>query len=143
MQGGGSWGLTISMQGGGKLNLEQIRGLLKATVKLRFAGHCRKEMYEWIEATLNEHGYRKGSREMKGVLREYIGKITGLSRAQVTRFIARHAPYGEVKETIYRRHRFASTYTRADVELLAAVDEAHDNLNGAATKEVKEREFSA
>ena len=130
------------MQGGEKLNLDQIRALLKATVELRFAGHSRQEVYGWIEATLNEHGYRKQSREAKGVLREYISKITGLSRAQVTRLISRHAPCGEVKETIYRRHRFASTYTRADVELLAAVDEAHDTLNGAATKKVMEREFS-
>ena len=122
------------MQGGEKLNLDQIRALLKATVELRFAGHSRQEVYGWIEATLNEHGYRKQSREAKGVLREYISKITGLSRSQVTRLISRHAPCGEVKETIYRRHRFASTYTRADVELLAAVDEAHDTLNGAATK---------
>ena len=87
---------------------------------------------------MNEHGYRKQSREGKGVLREYIEKMTGLSLSQVTRLIARHAPCGEVREVIYRRNRFTSTYTRSDIELLAAVDEGHETLNGAATKKILE-----
>ena len=41
----------------------------------------------------------------------------------------------------YRRHRFASKYTPADVELLAAVDEAHETLSGPATRKILEREY--
>ena len=130
------------MQGGEKLSLEQIQALLLATIEVRFAGHCRKEMYGWIESTLNEHGYRKQNRKGKGILREYIKKMTGLSTAQVTRVIAKHAPGGEVRVTAYRRHRFASKYGRGDIELLAAVDEAHETLNGAATKKILEREVN-
>ena len=69
------------MQGGEKLSLEQIRALLEATEDLRFAGHSREEGYGWIEATLNRHGYRKQGREVKGLPRDYILKMTGLSRA--------------------------------------------------------------
>ena len=130
------------MQGGEKLSLEQIQALLKATVEVRFAGHSRKEMYGWIEATLNEHGYRKQDRKGKGILREYIEKMTGLSVAQVTRLIAKHAPSGEVREKAYRRNRFASTYNRVDAELLAAVDEGHETMNGAATKKILQREVN-
>jgi transposase InsO family protein len=65
----------------------------------------------------------------------------GLSRAQVTRLIGRYLECGEVKEPRYQRHRFAARYTRADVELLAAVDEAHDTLSGPATKRILEREY--
>jgi hypothetical protein len=43
----------------------------------------------------------------------YLGKMTGLSRAQVTRLI-----------TQYRRRRFATLYTPADVAPRAEVDEA-------------------
>ncbi len=129
----GSWGLTISMKGGEKLSLEQIQAMLKATVEVRFAGHGRTEKYGWIEATLNEQGYRKQDRKGKGTLREYIQKMTGLSKAQVTRLIAKHAPSGEVREKEYRRHIFPRTYSRGDIELLAGVDEAHDTLNGSAT----------
>src|ERR1022692_4145289 len=35
---------------------------------------------------------------------------------------------GELQPVRYRRHRFPQRYTRADVELLATVDEAHETL---------------
>ncbi len=66
--------------------------------------------------------------------------MAGLSRAQVTRLIARHAASGRVQVTAYRRRRFPQTYTRADIELLALVDEAHETLSGPATRRILERE---
>jgi transposase InsO family protein len=41
---------------------------------------------------------------------------------------------------VYRRHRFPQRYTRVDVELLAAVDEAHETLSGPATQKILQRE---
>ena len=123
-----------------KLSLEQIRVFLQASEEIHFEGKQRKEMYEWVNAILQQHRYRQQSREVKGLLRGYLSKMTGLSRAQVTRLIGQYLDQGEVKETGYRRHRFASKYTRADVELLASVDEAHETLNGAATRKILERE---
>jgi transposase InsO family protein len=41
--------------------------------------------------------------------------------------------------TVYRR-RFAQLYTRADIELLASVDEAHETLSGPAKRRILERE---
>jgi hypothetical protein len=43
--------------------------------------------------------------------------------------------------TARRRHRFPTRYTRADIELLAQVDEAHETLSGPATRRILEREF--
>ena len=129
------------MQGGEKLSLEQIRALLEASQAVRFASHGRAEVYGWISKTLEEQQYGKQSRETKGVLRTYILKMTGLSRAQVTRLIAQHARTGEVKEAAYRRHRFTTRYTKIDAALLAAVDEAHDTLSGPATRKILEREW--
>jgi len=43
--------------------------------------------------------------------------------------------------TVYRRHRFATRYTAADVELLARVDEAHETLSGPATRHILQREY--
>jgi hypothetical protein len=45
-----------------------------------------------------------------------------------------------VQGTVYRRRRFAELYTRADLELLASVDEAHETLSGPATRRILERE---
>jgi transposase InsO family protein len=78
---------------------------------------------------------------VKGLLRLYIGKMTGLSRAQVTRLISRYKQTGTVQEKPYRRNRFQSRYTSGDIELLAAVDEAHGRLSGPATQKVLYREF--
>ncbi|MGI8958549.1 MAG: hypothetical protein ACR2IV_02080 [Bryobacteraceae bacterium] len=55
----------------------------------------------------------------------YLIKMTGLSCAQVDRLVRRFRERGVVKETSYRRHRFPQRYTSADIELLAAVDDAH------------------
>lgn len=129
------------MQGGEKLSLERIRELLKASEELRFTGHSREEIYRWVETTMREHSYGKQGREVKGVLRRYIGKMTGLSRAQVTRLIARHMGTGEVQATVYRRHRFPSRYTRRDIELLVMVDAAHETLSGPATRKILHREY--
>ena len=41
---------------------------------------------------------------------------------------------------MYRRRRFPERYTRADIELLASVDEAHETLSGPATRRILQRE---
>src|SRR5450756_1483178 len=85
--------------------------------------------------------YHQQSRGARGLIRLYLAKMTGLSRAQVTRLIARYRTRGTVQPTVYRRHRFPQRYTRADLELLATVDEAHENLSGPATRRILEREY--
>jgi len=77
----------------------------------------------------------------RGLLRRYVERMTGLSRAQVTRLIARYTATGRVVATVYRRRRFPERYTRADIELLATVDEAHETLSGPATRRILQREF--
>lgn len=129
------------MQAGTKLSLEQIRAFLESSEEIRFQGQGRAEVYAWITRTLREQGYGQQGRVGKGLLRQYLGKMTGLSRAQITRLIGRYQQAGEVKEVLYRRHRFPQRYTRGDVELLAAVDEAHETLSGPATRRILEREF--
>ena len=89
-----------------KLSLEQIRAFLEASQEVRFEGTRREEVYGWMTRTLCHQEYWKQKRKVKGLLRQYIGRITGLSRAQVTRLIARYQKDGQVKERIYRRNRF-------------------------------------
>ncbi len=68
--------------------------------------------------------------------------MTGLSRAQaMTRLIACYRASGELQPAHYRRHRFPQRYTRADIELLATVDEAHETLSGPATRRILQREY--
>jgi hypothetical protein len=44
------------------------------------------------------------NRREKGVLRRYVARMTGLSRAQVTRLIGGYADTGHVKAAPYRRN---------------------------------------
>jgi transposase InsO family protein len=133
--------LKISVQQAEKLSLEQIRAFLEASEEVHFEGQKREEIYGWISRTLQVHSYGQQSRGKRGLLRRYVEKLTGLSRAQVTRLIGRYLNGGEVKARSYRRHRFRQRYTRADIELLAAVDEAHETLSGPATRRILEREY--
>jgi hypothetical protein len=70
-----------------------------------------------------------------------LEKMTGLSRAQMTRLIAMYQRGEEVKPKLYRQHRFVQRYTREDVVLLAAVDEAHETLSGPATQKILQRAY--
>src|SRR5215204_1136555 len=75
------------------------------------------------------------------LLRRHVAKMTGLSRAQVTRLIGRYMEHSEIKQASRRQHRFPSRFTKADLELLAKVDEAHETMSGPATRRILEREW--
>jgi len=124
-----------------KLSLGQIQAFLSASETIRFKGETQAQIYHWIEQVLGRQEYHQQSRPARGLLRNYVVKMTGLSRAQVTRLIARYRKSGSLQPAPYRRHRFPQRYTRADIELLATVDEAHDNLSGPATRHILEREY--
>jgi transposase InsO family protein len=129
------------MRDGEKLSLEQIRALVEAAEPVGFEGRGRAEMYEWITRLLREQGYRKQGKGVRGLLRRYVETMTGRSRAQVTRLVARYMEHSEVKEVRHRRHRFAGRFTGGDIELLVKVDEAHETLSGPATKKILQREW--
>ena len=123
-------------------SLAQIRAFLAGSGELRFAGQRREEVYGWVETTLVRLQYASLDKPGKGLVRRYIARMTGLSRAQGTRLITGYRKTGRVKAAAYQRTKFASRYTAADVDLLAYVDKAHGNLSGPATRCVLEREYS-
>jgi transposase InsO family protein len=123
-------------------SLEQIRAFLAGSGEVRFAGQRREEVYGWVEQTLVRHQYASVDRPGKGLVRTYIARMTGLSRAQVTRLITAYRNSGRVKAVAYQRTQFARQYTSSDVDLLAYVDKAHGNLSGPSTRRILEREYS-
>jgi hypothetical protein len=66
-------------------SLEQIRAFLAGSGEVRFAGQGREEVYTWVETTLVRLEYARLDKPGKGLVRRYICRMTGLSRAQVTR----------------------------------------------------------
>jgi transposase InsO family protein len=123
------------------LSLEQIRAFLEGSEEVGFKGRNREEVYEWVNQTLRGRCYQELKRHDRGLVRRYVEKMTGMSRAQITRLVTVYLSGEEVKAKPYRRHRFTQRYLREDVDLLAAVDEAHECLSGPATQKILYRAY--
>ena len=122
-------------------SLEQMQEFLDGSQELDFPAEGRAAIYAWVERTLRPQRYPKLSRKSKGLVRRYIAKMTGLSRAQLTRLIHKFLKTQEVKPTVYRRRRFRRRDTTADVATLVAVDQAHGRLSGPAACAILKREY--
>jgi len=133
--------MTVTMGSGKILSAEQIRQFLKASAGIDFSAADRTGVYRWIEETLQRYRYRQLSKEGRGVLREFLVKMTSLSVPQMTRLVGQYLHTGQVREREYHRRRFPSHYSKDDILLLAGVDEAHGRLSGPATQRILEREW--
>ena len=140
LKGRSCWDVNIRMDDAEMLSLEAIGRFVEASEDIRFEAQDRQQLYGWVEQVLVGREYGLLGKPARGLVRRYIEKMTALSRAQVTRLIALYTATGRVQVTVYRRQRFAERYTRADIELLASVDEAHETLSGPATRRILERE---
>jgi hypothetical protein len=123
------------------LNPAEIRRFLDASDGINFNGTERSGVYRWVEETLQHYHYSRLSKEARGMLREFLVKMTGLSVPQITRLIGRYLHTGQVRASEYRRRQFPRRYHKDDIVLLAGVDEAHGRLSGPATKKILEREW--
>jgi transposase InsO family protein len=129
------------MKNGEHLSLEQIQAFLEGNEDVGFKAPNRQELYEWTQATLCAQGYMSLPRSGKGLVKQYIAKVTGLSRAQATRLIGQYVASGMVQVRRGRGKRYAVYYTPADIALLAEVDEAHETLSGPATRKLLYRGY--
>lgn len=67
------------------MSIDELQALLRSRQALTFTGQSRARTYTWIERTLRQYGYLARSRAEKGLLRQYLQNLTGLSRAQLYR----------------------------------------------------------
>ena len=123
--------------------LDEVRMFVAGSAAVDFAGVDRESTYEFTRRTLARFDYGRLGKADKGLLRRYLMKATGLSRAQVARLIGQHAATGRIAD---RRggapsKPFARVYTAADARRLAEADELLGQLSGPATRAVMRREF--
>jgi transposase InsO family protein len=134
--------MVIDMNEAQVRTVEQVRQVLEGTQELQFrAAEDDQGRYGWIDAVLRRLGYRQLRRGDRGVVLAYLQRLSGYSRAQVTRLVARWMS-GKPLVKNYRapEHAFARRYTAADVALLADVDRAMGTLSGPATACVLRRQ---
>ena len=91
-----------------KLTLEEIGRFVEASEGIQFEGHNRNQIYAWVERVLCQQEYAQQGKAARGLLRRYLEKMTGLSRATVTRLVGRYLKTGRVRVTEYRRRRSPS-----------------------------------
>ena len=116
--------------------LDQLRAFLDGNEPADFELTDRTSAYAFVRRTLVRFEYHGLRRPDKTRVKRFLEKVTGFSRAQVTRLIRQHRRTGHIRD-----HRkkppakpFPRRYTPHDAALLAEVDEAFGQLSGPATK---------
>ena len=122
--------------------MDEVRAFVEGTACVEFKAPVREERRVWIAESLEQLGYERLRKGERGLLIRYLCRVTGYSRQQMTRLIARWRQTGAVED---RRRGpakpFATRYTAEDATLLAEVDAVHGTLSGPATKKLCERAF--
>jgi hypothetical protein len=115
--------------------LEQLRHVLAGTQALEFSATADDAgRYAWVESVLRRFEYNRMPRGDRGSVLAYLKRLSGYSRAQITRLVSRWAGSKPlVKNCGAPQHAFTRRYTPADVSLLAEVDRAMGTLSGPAT----------
>ena len=137
--------MTITMtNNSAERSLAEIRSFLTGADCLEFKTISQIERNDWMEKVLFHHNYRKCRRTDKGIIRQYILKITGLSRAHANRLIGEYLHKCQIRkmnrQTGAKRNCFGRIYKEADIKLLAVADNAHGRLSGPAMLEIFRRE---
>jgi len=122
--------------------IDAIKQFLEGTQAVVFnvASH-KKERYNWLQSILVQYRYRQLGKADKGVITRYLLKVTGYSHAQTKRLIRQYVKTGFVVVKPSHRNGFKQTYTKADIRLLASMDERHNQPSGAVLKKFCERAY--
>jgi hypothetical protein len=136
--------LSITMNDSLVCTLQQLKAFLKLNAAIQFNVQNKIERYHWIAKVLTKFNYhRLKKKKERGIVRRYIRRMSGISKAQLNRLILRHkitnqlVPYA----TATPRRHFSVIYEPADIALLIETDYMHHHLSGAATKKILEREY--
>ena len=103
--------------------------------------NSKDETYAWIQKMLIKFGYMRIKRHERGVLIQFLCKVSGYSRQQVTRLVKQYKETGKVVRQQKTVSGFSRQYTDADIKLLAHIDELHETPNGGRIKKLCERAF--
>ena len=79
-------------------DLDQIRAFLAGTKTLGFEAPGREAADDWIAGELRRFGCLRLSKPDKGLVRRYLEKVTGRSRAQGTRLLTQFRNTGRIRD---------------------------------------------
>src|ERR1035438_9028720 len=121
--------MTFRMQDADRLTIEQMSEFLQGSRAIEFSLRGRVPGYGFLEAVLAHQHYARLSKLQRGVVRAYLMKLTGLSRAQLTRLVGRWLADRQIRPLPAHRPQFVRRYRPVDIALLARTDAAHEALS--------------
>jgi transposase InsO family protein len=119
--------------------MEQVSQFLVGSVAMRMAICSKPESYDWVRRTLVRFQYLTLGRADRGLLLKYLVRVSGFSRAQITRLVGQYRATGKIERRYCTTNGFQRKYTFEDICLLGQLDELHGTLSGPATKKLCER----
>jgi hypothetical protein len=131
--------MTIRMKNLERLTLAEMKEFVTTNRHVGWSAVERESVYGLIERVLKAQQYRRLSKGQKGIVRSFLAKVTGISRAQMTRLIGRWMKTRRIERKPAQRPNFPRRYTAADIALLAEVDAAHEDLSGPAVRHLCRR----
>lgn len=136
--------MVIDMNETKLTTIGQIREFLAGTAAIHWTAQGDDQTrYAFIRAVLARFDYPRLARPDKGLIRTYLERTSGYSRAQLARLIRQYLDSGRIiQHYTGPQAGFARTYTDADVRLLAEIDALHGNLSGPATCHLLRRAFT-
>jgi len=131
--------MTIRMKNLERLTLAEMKEFVTTNRHVGWSALERESVYGLIEHVLKAQQYRRLSKGQKGIVRSFLAKVTGMSRAQMTRLIQRWMETRRIERKPMQRPNFPRRYTAVDIATLAEVDAAHEDLSGPAVRHLCQR----
>ena len=127
--------------------IAQLQEFLDATPQVQFSSHGDdgdSQRYRHISAVLARFDYPRCSKADRGVVRAYLVRTSGYSRAQLTRLVARWGENRLGAVPLAKRYRapaapFTRQYSAIDIELLVEMDRANEDVCGPAIVHLLQR----
>jgi len=119
--------------------LDHVRQFLNGLGAMEFQIEAKAARYAWIQTMLLRFHYPQLGKPEKGLLLDFLQKVSGYSRIQVKRLIQQSHHTGQLQRRPRTVQGFRRLYTLEDIRLLAQTDELHGTLSGPATKKLCER----
>lgn len=122
--------------------IDEMAAFLNGSQSIAFSVASSKgRRYQFVGRILKQFRYAELKRSDKGVVIQFLIKISGYSRQQLTRMINRYGRYGVLMPRQKTSNGFERHYTDEDIRLLAAMDKRHDTPNGFMVKKLCERAY--
>ena len=124
------------------MTLEEMKEFVESNRKLHFEAEDRQGLYGLVERVLKNQRYSKLKKSERGVVRRFLVRVSGLSRAQTARLIGQWMAARQIRCKEPVRRCFPTRYRTEDIVLLSQVDAAHEDLSGPAVRRILWREYT-